>query len=169
MPALSHLHMDPDHPVPGVGDGLLLTGLPPAAVDELVRVAGPGSGSPLLSVEVRQLGGELSRPRPEHGALACVDAGYALYAVGIAATSHQRVSVAAHIETLKQALAPWTAGRAYLNFTESRRNPGALWTEQAHHRLRRIKTGVDPMNVIRSNHPIHGAASAARTGSDTNP
>ena len=36
-------------------------------VDALVAVAGPGSGSPLLLVELRQLGGALSRPRRAPG------------------------------------------------------------------------------------------------------
>jgi hypothetical protein len=42
----------------------------------------------------------------------------------------------------------------YLNFAENRRDPHTLWTEQAHHRLRRIKANVDPTNLIRSNHPL---------------
>jgi hypothetical protein len=31
MPALSHMHMDPEQPVPGVGDGLMLATLPSEA------------------------------------------------------------------------------------------------------------------------------------------
>jgi len=53
------------------------------------------------------------------------------------------------------AVRPWAAGRAYLNFAESRRDPHTLWTEEANHRLRRIKATVDPDDVIRSNHPVH--------------
>ena len=60
--ALQHVHMDPEHPVPGLGDGMLLDDLPAAGIDALVAAAGPGSGSPLLSVEVRQLGGALATP-----------------------------------------------------------------------------------------------------------
>jgi FAD binding domain/Berberine and berberine like len=155
MPALSHLHMDPEHPVSGAGDGVMLDELPAAAVDEIVRVAGSGSGSPLLSVEVRQLGGEIGRSRPGHGALASIEAGYALYAVGIALTTEAGEAVEAHIETVKTAVEPWTARHAYLNFTDTKRDPTSFWTEQSHHRLRRIKTLVDPGNLIRSNHPVH--------------
>ena len=53
------IHMDPPGPVPGVGDGMLLDELPAEAVDALVASAGPGSGSRLLSVELRHLGGGL--------------------------------------------------------------------------------------------------------------
>ena len=38
----------------------LLSELPADAVDTLVGIAGAGSGSPLLSVEVRHLGGALA-------------------------------------------------------------------------------------------------------------
>ena len=61
--ALQHVHMDPEQPVPGRrATAMLLDDLPAAAIDALVAAAGPGSGSPLLSVEVRQLGGALGKP-----------------------------------------------------------------------------------------------------------
>ena len=34
--ALSHIHMDPEHPVPGHGDGMILDDLTPAAIEALV-------------------------------------------------------------------------------------------------------------------------------------
>ena len=64
IPALSHLHMDPEQPVPGAGDGMMIDRLPAEAVDALVQAAGAGAAFPLLSVEVRHLGGEFARPRP---------------------------------------------------------------------------------------------------------
>src|SRR5205823_5583506 len=66
MEALSHLHMDPEFPVPGAGEGMLLEELDPEAIDALVDSA---VGSSLLSVEVRHLGGAVGRPSPLHGAL----------------------------------------------------------------------------------------------------
>jgi hypothetical protein len=80
---LGELHMDPPQPVPFAGDGMLLSGLPADAVDALVGIAGAGSGSPLLSVELRQLGGALANASPSGGALSSFDAGFALYAVGM--------------------------------------------------------------------------------------
>src|SRR5262245_36015994 len=38
MPVLAHMHMNPEHPVPGIGDGALLAELPPPTIDELIRV-----------------------------------------------------------------------------------------------------------------------------------
>ena len=42
----------------------------------------------------------------------------------------------------------------YLGFAETQQDTATFWTEQAYHRLRRIKTAVDPDDLIRSNHPI---------------
>ena len=53
------LHMDPPGPVPGVGDGALLDVMPAEAIDALAAVSGPDT--PLLSVELRHLGGALAR------------------------------------------------------------------------------------------------------------
>jgi len=154
LPALSHLHMDPEHPVPGVGDGVMLTELDPETIDTLLRVGGPRSGSPLLSLEVRQLGGELGRAKPEHGALASIEAGYALYAVGVTPTPEAAAAMRGYIEVVKDAVEPWTAPHAYLNFADTRRDPATFWAEQAHRRLARIKQAVDPGGLVRSNHPV---------------
>ncbi|HTX07710.1 MAG TPA: BBE domain-containing protein, partial [Solirubrobacteraceae bacterium] len=42
----------------------------------------------------------------------------------------------------------------YLNFAETQQDAATFWTEQAYHRLRRIKNAVDPDNLIRANHAI---------------
>ena len=47
--ALGHLHMEPEHPVARLADDGLVGALPAAAIDDLVAVAGPGSGSPLAT------------------------------------------------------------------------------------------------------------------------
>src|SRR3954451_12649634 len=121
---LKHLHMDPEHPVPGAGDGMLLRDFTDEAIEAVVAAAGAGSGSPLLSVEVRHLGGALGRIQPGHGALATIEAGFAMFAVGMSMTPEMGAAVRAHIEVVQAALAPWDAGRDYLNFTE-RRGRGA--------------------------------------------
>jgi len=64
MPELSRVHMDPEEPVAGAGDGMMTGPLPGDAVDALVRVAGRDAAFGLTSVELRHLGGELGRARP---------------------------------------------------------------------------------------------------------
>ena len=154
VPALSHLHMDPEQPVPGTGDGMMIDQLPAAAIDAFVQAAGPGAAFPLLSVEMRHLGGEFARPRPGNGALACLDAHYMLFAVSMTPVPELVAPVTAQVEMIKNALAPWGARQMYLNFAETQQPAAPFWTEQAHQRLRRIKANVDPDDMIRSNHPI---------------
>ncbi len=152
--ALGHLHMDPEHPVPAKGDGKLLSSLPARAIDQLISLAGPGSGSPLLVAELRHLGGELRRARPHNGALDCIDADYLVFAAGMTPVAELVAPVMAQIEAVTGAMAPWAARQMYLNFAEISRDPASFWSPQAYQRLRRIKTAVDPHNLIRANHPI---------------
>jgi len=155
--ALQHVHMDPEHPVPGVGDGLLLDDLPAAGIDALVAAAGPGSGSPLLSLEVRQLGGALGRPAAAGGAVSHLDAEFAVFGVGIAMTPEMGAAAAAQMEVVREALAPWEAETTYLNFAE-RDVPGdRIFGPYAHHRLRAVKAAYDPADLFRSNHPVEPA------------
>ena len=150
MPALSHLHMDPDQPVPGAGDGLLLDRLPAEAIDAFLAADGPE----LVSAELRHLGGELSRGRPDHGALPCLDAGYAFFAVGPAPDPELAALVDARLDAVKNALAPWTAPRRYLNLTETPGHADSFWDQAALRRLREIKAVMDPGDMFVSNHPV---------------
>lgn len=154
---LTQLSLDPKQPVPVVGDGVLLAELPPEAIDELERVAGAEAASPLVSVEIRQLGGELARARPGHGALSSIDASYAMFAVGIAPTTEAGHAVRAYVEDVHARMAPWSAPRMYLNFAGTRRDPTALWSEHGYRRLCQIKRRLDPNDVIRANQPVNPA------------
>ena len=78
---LSALHMDPPGPAPGIGDGYMLNELSPEAVDAIVESAGAESGSSLLSLEVRHLGGALARTAEGDGA-ASLDKPFVMFAVG---------------------------------------------------------------------------------------
>jgi UDP-N-acetylenolpyruvoylglucosamine reductase len=152
--ALADLHRDPPHPVPGAGDGMLLRELTVDAVDALVKVAGPEGRSPLVSVELRHLGGELAVARPENGALSSLDAEYAMSAVGIAGTEEDKLRVELHVERVQDALAPWEAGTTYWNFTEKRVDEQAFFPRHTVQRLRRVKARYDASNVIQANHEI---------------
>jgi FAD/FMN-containing dehydrogenase len=151
---LGSLHMDPDRPVAGVGDGMLLADLPDDAIDALVKVAGAGSNSPLISVELRHLGGALDRSAPGHGALDKLHARFAVGAVGAAPTPERAAVVRAHVEAVQSALAGWDAGRDFLNFTQRRERGERLFGTATYRRLQAVKAHVDPDDVFRSNHPI---------------
>jgi hypothetical protein len=151
---LGPLHMDPEHPVPAVGDGLLLDAWPAAAVDRVIERAGPQADTVLNVVEVRHLGGELRRARPGNGALASLDASYLLVGGAAVAGPESAAAVIGSVRSLLTDAAPWAARQMYLNFDDTGRDPASFWTPLAYARLRRIKAAVDPQDRIRSNHPI---------------
>jgi hypothetical protein len=151
---LSKLHMDPPGPVPGSGDGRLLAGMDAAAVRAVVEAAGAESGSSLLSVEFRQLGGALDRSLPGDGAATFAGSSYGLFAVGIAASPEMAAKTRSDVERVVTALAPWDSGRDYMNFRESRSTGERIFSAERFARLREIKRRVDPTNLIRSNHPV---------------
>ena len=156
--ALQHLHMDPPQPVPGAADYAMVGDLTAEAIDALVAVAGPESGSPLLSVELRPLGGALARPMPEHGARGTFDASYALFAVGMAMTPEMKAAVHAHAGRVVEAMDPYRAEDGYLNFAENSVDPADLFGDaDAYARLRAVKAGYDPDDLFRANHPIPAA------------
>jgi FAD/FMN-containing dehydrogenase len=151
MPELSHLHMDPEGPVPGAGDGGTLIGFDDDAIESLVART---VGAPLLSAEVRHLGGAVARAEPHHGAVATFDAPYIWYAVGMAPTPEAKEAVRDAARSVRAGLEPWAARHTYLNFSETRRDPSTHFTEAAHYRLRRVKSAYDPYGLMTSNHPL---------------
>jgi hypothetical protein len=155
---LRFLHMDPPQPVPNAGDGMALAELTPEAVDALVAVAGPGSRSPLLSVELRQLGGAVAVERPEHGAVGHLDAGFALFGVGMALDQEMAAAVKVHAQTVKDALAPWAAGRGFFNFSDHPMDGRSLYPTATQLRLQAVKAAHDPEELFRASHPIRPAA-----------
>jgi hypothetical protein len=151
---LGTLHMDPVAPVPVSIDGWLLADLPPAAVDALVEAAGPESGSPLVSVELRHLGGALADAAPGHGALASLDARFATAVLGLVPNPDVAAAVVGHSATVRAALAPWQAERNYPNFAERSFKVSDFHSPATCERLGHVKARYDPRDLIRSTHPV---------------
>ena len=153
-PALSQLHMDPTEPVPAVGDGTLLTDFPAAAADALVTLTGADTDTMLISIEVRHLDGALRRPESGGGALPSIDASYAMYGSGLAATPEAAATIAEQTRALKDALAPWHASYNFANLADTPAPAQALLPPDSYQRLQRIKASHDPDNAIVSAHPV---------------
>jgi FAD/FMN-containing dehydrogenase len=156
MPAreLSSLHMDPPGPVPGSGDGRLLGSIDGEAIRALVESAGAESGSTLLSVELRQMGGALDRSAPGDGAATFAGTSFALFAVGMAVTPEMHAATERDVHRVIEALSPWDSGRDYMNFRESSSNGKRLFSSDRYERLLAVKRRVDPDDLFRSNHPV---------------
>ena len=150
--ALLRLHMDPEPPMPGMGDGVLLDELDAEAVAALVGVAGPGTDSPLVMLELRQLGGTLSERKPGAGALGALDGSFALFVMGVPMGPGVAQAIESRIDSLKLAISPWSRGKPYLNFAERRVSIGDAVGRDAFARLEKIKSTIDPGGLFRSGH-----------------
>jgi hypothetical protein len=159
---LVRLHGDPEQPVPGIGDGFQLRELTPEAVDAFVEVGGPGSGSPLLMLEPRQLGGALGDAPEGAGALASVDGEYLLYGVGMLMGEGAAGAIDAHLARVAQVMEPWR-DRKYLNFADRPGETADGFDEATYARLRDVKARYDGGDLFRSNHPIAPALRPAVT------
>ncbi|MDV3222266.1 FAD-binding oxidoreductase [Intrasporangium sp.] len=152
--SLVRLHMDPEGPTPGVADSTLIDALPDAAVDAFLDQVGPGSTSSLLAAELRQLGGALGRVPEEHGALARIDALFAVFGAAIAATPELAMQGQLDASAFTTALEPWSSGRSYLNFAEGATDAKTAFDERAWMQLKGIRSAMDPDDRFLANHRI---------------
>ena len=155
---LVRIAMDPEEPVPGMTGGRLLRDLDEQAIDVFVDATGPGTGSPLLSAELRHLGGALSRPAEDAGALSHLDAGFSFGGVGMVMAPEMAEAIRAHIDRVTEALGSWLAEGAYFNFVDQTLPADRLFSSEIAQRLGAVKSGWDPDDVIQANHPIPVAA-----------
>jgi hypothetical protein len=151
---LSHLHGDPETPVPGLSDQAMADDLPQAAIDTFVAKAGPDAATALLVAELRQMGGAFGRSGEDHGALSRIDAGYVLFAVGMTPDAEVGAAVERDSRGLMEAMAPYGHGRAYSNFAEREVDARSFYPEDTYRRLREIRASVDPDGLMRANHEI---------------
>ena len=152
---IAELHMDPPHPVPYVGDGQMLGQLDGEAIDRFVAAVGPESGSPLLSAEIRHVGGGACPGRSRTtGRCPRSTPSSSPSASGWCSTRRCTTRTAPQLDKLAEAFAPYENGREYLNFTERQTDPARFYTPTVYRRLREVKAAYDPADVFRSNHPI---------------
>jgi hypothetical protein len=153
---IAELHMDPPGPVSGVSDHMLLD-LTPRAIDDMLAVVGPGSGSSLTSVDLRHGGGALSRAAADAGALAKLPGTHNLFAVASTPDPSLVEPARERLDQLTAALAPYDAGR-YLSFCETPTELSTAFPAETRERLRAAKAKYDPEGILRANHEASVAA-----------
>jgi FAD binding domain len=151
---LSRIHMDPENPVPGIGEGQTVRELPDAAIDAFVSIAGPESGSPLLLSELRHLGGALGRPDENGGALSHLDTGFAMYGVGLPMTPELGEAIPPHLKKIEETMRPWRGDGGYYNFIEGPCDVDAILPPDVCERLGEVKRRWDPEGRIVANHSV---------------
>ncbi len=154
--ALDAVSMDPVDPVGSDVRVERLDELSPEAIATLVEVA--GSGSPLIELEIRQLGGAMGREPARPSAIGHRDSRFMMIGIGATPTPELAELVSAYHARLAEAMRPFTTGATYLNFLNleeaSPERVRAAYSPEVWERLVALKDRYDPENVFRFNRNI---------------
>ncbi|MFX0578386.1 FAD-binding oxidoreductase [Nocardia nepalensis] len=152
---------EPAEPSPGTHAAMGVRIVDDEVIDRILRLAGPGTGTPLTRVQIRHLGAALRRPVA--GAAGRIDAEYLVSALVMLPDPALAGPVAAAMTQLREAMAPWDAGPTVLSMLGPDEEAAAAFDEPTLARLRRVKATVDPSGVIRGNYPLAGNQVLSRT------
>ena len=121
----------------------------------MLEVAGPDVPVPLIMVELRLLGGALSRPAEVPNAVAGREAGYSAWVLGPMAGPVAEVVPGIAAGVIER-LAPWAARGSLLNFLGAAgpQEVGLLWDSPDRTRLLAVKDRVDPTGVFGHGHVV---------------
>jgi hypothetical protein len=145
---------DPQDPVPGFGDAVLLRDLPDGAVRTYLELAGPGVQSPLLHLELRHLGGALAESSPAHGAADSVDGAFLAFGLGMPTSPQLSEAIGDALVRVKEQLAPWASDTTVLNFAEQQPGTRASFPASTAGRLNAVKQAYDPDGILVANHAV---------------
>jgi FAD/FMN-containing dehydrogenase len=150
---LGSITAEPTSPSAGMSRAELLTGLDNgAAATLLAAAAGTGTVAPLIAVQLRHLGGALSRPGA--GPAGHFDEQYLLYAIGAPSTPEVAAAIRQRQTAISQAMAEQTTGRKPFNYLAPTETAAHAFPADALARLRDIKRHHDPHGVLRGNYPV---------------
>jgi FAD/FMN-containing dehydrogenase len=144
--SIARLQLEPDEPTAVYAHSVLVSDLPEQAVDALVA-AGPGSGSELLFVELRQLGGALSRPAVRGGALDRMEGSFLVLGVGVD-TGAGWPAVRDDAHRVMGALQPWTSDASYLLMADDSVDARQGWPAASWRRLTAVRRSADPHGLF---------------------
>jgi FAD/FMN-containing dehydrogenase len=152
------ISMDPVDPIGAYTHVEMLGDLTPEAIDTLVEVAGVDSGSPLIQLELRRLGGALTRPPADLSPIGRRDSKYTMQGVGATPAPEVAQAVQAHLAYVAEAMSPYKTGATYINFLEldgaSPERVRAAYSPEDWERLVELKDRYDPDNLFRFNRNI---------------
>jgi hypothetical protein len=152
------IHADPMLPLPYVDRSAGLRELTKDTVDALVELGGPASGSSLVSIEIRALGGNLDRAPVFPDAVPTRNMPFQLFALGVGGPE-QSAMLRTELATLIRGIAPWTHQRSMVNFLSpdegtTPERVRAIYGDEIYDRLAAVKARYDPANLFRINHNV---------------
>jgi hypothetical protein len=156
--AMDSISMDPVDPMGARQHSEMLDELSPDAIETLVEVAGAGSGSPLILLELRQLGGALARTADRLSTMGMGESRFIMNGIGPAFTPEMAEGVVAYLASVAEATRGFQTGDTYVNFMEldgaSPERVKAAYAPEDYERLVALKDRYDPKNVFRFNRNI---------------
>jgi FAD/FMN-containing dehydrogenase len=156
--AMDAISMDPVDPLGAYGHSEILRDLSPETIDTLVEVAGAESNSPLILLEIRRLGGALSRPPSDLSPMGHSDAPFIINGIGATPTPEVASAVQSYLAYLAEAVKPHQTGATYVNFMDldgaSEDRVRAAYSPEDWKRLVALKDKYDPSNLFRFNRNI---------------
>ncbi|HBS73191.1 MAG TPA: hypothetical protein DEB55_02225 [Microbacterium sp.] len=123
-------------------------------MDAFMDAALAPSSAPLLSIELRHLGGALRAGSGTGGAVSTIDGEGLVFAVGIVPVPEAHEPVRAAALEVVHRLRPHAAPRLVRNFAERPVAASDLYDEPTLARLRDIAAAWDPDRVIHVGHPL---------------
>ena len=160
--AMDAISMDPVDPMGAYGHVEMLRDLSPGTAETLVKLAGADSNSPLAMLELRQLGGALSRPPAELDPMGRSDPRFVMYGLGATPTPEVAQAVQAYLAYVAEAVRPHASGAAYVNFIDldgtSVERVRQAYSPEDWQRLVALKDRYDPTNLFRFNRNIPPSA-----------
>ena len=165
--AMDMISMDPVDPIGAYGHVEMLRDLSPETAETLVELAGANSNSPLAVLELRQLGGALSRPPADLNPMGRSDSRFIMYGLGATPTPEMAQAVQAYLAYIAETVSSHASGATYVNFMDlygtTLERVRAAYSPEDWERLVALKDRYDPDNLFRFNRNIPPSSAATST------
>ncbi len=132
---LGGIAAEPVDPMPTQEYSELLHGLDDATLDRLVDAAGADADVPLTVVQVRHLGGALTRATAEDGPNGAIAEQYSVFCLGVPVAPGLPEAIEAAFGEVRTALGAQRSGRTLFNFLGAESDLGSTFTAAARTRL----------------------------------
>ncbi|QRY42622.1 FAD-binding oxidoreductase [Mycolicibacterium boenickei] len=145
---LGRITDEPTQPAPSRQEATLVTGMTDQFIDALITQ----SIEPLMTVQIRHLGGALQRPSDT--AAGPVAAPYLVSFLGMQPNPDSEAALKARTNGFLETLVPVNATKVPFNFLTPEQNAADAFDAGTLARLRAVKHHRDPDGVFRSNYPV---------------
>lgn len=144
---------DPAEPIPFQTAHDLLDPLPPDVIDALLAVAGPGAEAPPTMVQLRHMGGAMSRRTAGAGSRATLPGTVSLFSLTMVDDPADVPAVRDALDAVHAVVADHRVGQ-YGNLVERPADAATFFDASTWNRLRDVKAVYDPEDLFRGQHHV---------------